>query len=98
MSQNGNFTKNEHYIPRFYLRFFSPNEKQIYQYKIGSHETSKPVSINSICNEEHLYELRNESSEFICRNAIENTLNNYEWRICNGNQINNIKGKTRKQL
>ena len=78
MAQKDNLTKDEHYIPKLYLRFFSPNENQIYQYRIGSRNLSKFVPIDSICYKKHLYELKNDNNEFICRNMIEKALSDYE--------------------
>lgn len=83
MSQKNNPKKDEHFIPKFYLKFFSPDDAMIYQYKIKSHSQSTLVPIDTICHKKHLYELKNDNNEFICRNMIENTFEKYEGEFAN---------------
>lgn len=75
-------TTREHYIPQFYLRNFSEDNKRIYQYRINSNSPSKLVSIDGICYENNLYEYRNDNGDFVCRNLIENCFSKFEGEFC----------------
>ena len=83
MSQKNNPKKYEHFIPQLYLKFFSPDGNMVYQYRVKSHSPSKLVPIKTICYKKHLYELKNDNNEFICRNMIENTFEKYEGEFAN---------------
>ena len=78
MSQNKT-TTNQHYIPQCYLKQFSPDEENIYQYDILSGK-STPVSvpIKSICYKKDLYEFRDDTNAFVHRNLIEKSLAIFE--------------------
>lgn len=95
MPQKSNYTINEHFVPQFYLKFFSPDNAKIYQYKIKSRHPSKLVPIETICCEKDLYELKNDNNEFICRNLIENILGRFEGEFAN--VINSIVSKSRHE-
>lgn len=72
-------TKNEHYIPQFYLKNFTEDNEHIYQYDVQSeNKTGKPVPIKSICYKKDLYEFKNETGELICQNIIEDKLSCFE--------------------
>lgn len=72
-------TIDEHYIPQFYLKQFSPNGDKIYQYDILSPDSSSTfVPTKSICYEKNLYEFKNDSGEIIHRNLIEKHFGTFE--------------------
>ncbi len=81
MAQKNNATKDEHFIPQFYLRQFSPNGIRIYQYNKLEQKTSKLVPIDSICFIKNLYEFRQEDGSIFNQNLIENTLKLFEGEI-----------------
>ena len=65
-------TVKEHYIPQFYLKNFSFDKKNIYQFDIlKGKQIENPVLIRKICFEKNLYEFKNEKGEFENRNLIE---------------------------
>lgn len=83
MSLN-NLTRKQHYVPQVYLRGFSleysrekelryPTEKHtIYCYKLGEKDQLKrAIPIKSICYEKDLYELQDDSGQFIMENYFE---------------------------
>lgn len=78
MSNNDKPTVNQHYIPQFYLKQFSENGKQIYQYNTQTGATSTLVPIRSICCEKNLYEFQDKNKMPIHTNLIENILMRYE--------------------
>ncbi|MDE6706640.1 MAG: DUF4238 domain-containing protein [Oscillospiraceae bacterium] len=72
-------TTDEHYVPQFYLKQFSPNGERIYQYDVISGKQSHAsVPIKSICYEKHLYEFKNNLGKYVCRNLIEKCFGVYE--------------------
>lgn len=87
------YTVREHYIPQFYLRNFSSDQKRIYQYEVGSNKPSKQVSIQSVCCEDNLYEFRNDDDKIIQRNLIEKSLAIFEGEF--QNVISSIISKSR---
>lgn len=87
-------TKKQHYIPRFYLRNFSNNNKMIYQYDVST-DNSSFVSINSICYQNYLYEFKDENDELIYCNWIENILSKWEKEF--SIIINSIKNKAKNK-
>ena len=77
-------TTDEHYIPQFYLRNFSPDGEHIYQYDVLSgKQTQVAVPIRSVCYEKDLYEFKDNSGEFVKRNLIERCLGIYEAEFAN---------------
>lgn len=84
-------TKREHYIPQFYLKNFSPDNKRIWQYQINSNTAAKLVPIESICHEKNLYEFKNEDGSIIEKNLIESRLSALEG--CFSNVIKSIMSK-----
>ena len=86
MSNKKNYTVNEHYIARMYLREFSEikgsgkNEKAfIWEYDLKSmKQIPDQVRVESICFEENLYEFRDKDGTFIGRNTIENVFGKLE--------------------
>lgn len=92
MPKGDNDTKNEHFVPRCYLKNFSDDRDMINQFDIlSSNKISKPVPINSICCKKNLYEFKDENGDFIYRNLIENMLGTID--ILLSNTINSIKRK-----
>ncbi len=72
-------TKNQHYIPRVYLKGFSQDLSMIYEYNYKTGEAIKaPVSIESVCRKKNLYEVRDNNGEIINSNYIEDILCGYE--------------------
>lgn len=79
MSNDENYTVDEHYISRMYLKEFAEirgsghKEKAfLWQFNVKTMEqTPVQVNVNSICYEKNLYELKNEDGTFIGRNTIE---------------------------
>lgn len=71
--------KEQHYVPQTYLRGFSQDSASVYEYNFRLERAiEKPVSIRSICREQYLYEVRNQNSDIININYIEDTLCGYE--------------------
>lgn len=87
-------TKKQHYIPRFYLRNFSNDNKRIYQYDLST-DNSSIVPINSICYYNYLYEFKDENDKLLDSNLIENILSKWEAEF--SNVINSIKNKAKNK-
>ena len=69
----------EHFIPQFYLKQFSPDNKCIYQYDVlAGKQMPVPVPIKSICYENNLYEFRDNEGIIVYQNLIEKMLSIYE--------------------
>lgn len=73
MAQNS-MTKKQHYVPRTYLRGFSDDEKRLWSYVLEPHDNGTLVSIESICRENYLYEVRDQAGDFVAPNFIEKVL------------------------
>ena len=59
-------TKHQHYIPQVYLKGFSKDSSTIYEYNFKKGEAlDKPVSIESVCRENYLYEVRENNGVII---------------------------------
>jgi len=72
-------TKKQHYVPQIYLSGFSKDSASIYEYNYAKREAiEKPVSIESVCREQYLYEVRDQAGEIININYIEDVLCGYE--------------------
>lgn len=79
MPNGENYTVDEHYISRMYLREFAEirgfghKEKAfIWQFNVHTmKQTPVQVNVDSICFKKNLYELRNDDGTFIERNTIE---------------------------
>ena len=77
-------TSAEHFIPQFYLKQFSPDNKFIYQYDVvAGKQTPVAVPIRSICFEKNLYEFQDNAGRFVYQNLIEKTLSAYEGLFAN---------------
>ncbi len=75
-------TKKQHYVPQIYLKGFSQDSSSIYEYNLARKKAiEKPVSIESVCSEKYLYELRDNSGEIININYVENVLCECEGRF-----------------
>ncbi len=80
-------TIDEHFIPRMYYRGFSEiktvrkKEKAfIWEYDIKSkRQIPSQVNVNSICVKKDLYELKDNSGNYIARNIIENAFKEIEY-------------------
>ena len=60
-----NITKKQHYVPRMYLRNFCIDDSErCFEYNPYMRHI-RNVNINEICQENYLYELRNEKGEWI---------------------------------
>lgn len=79
-------TKDEHFVPRMYLKGFSNVQNKsgkekafIWEFSLKSmQQIPTLVNIESICYEKNLYELKNEDGSFIAQNRIENTFGKIE--------------------
>lgn len=75
MTTYDKITKNQHYIPRIYLKGFSDNKATVYGYRVTDNfEPPKDVSIESICAEKYLYEMVNEDNKLVWPNHLEKIL------------------------
>ena len=75
MSKPQNPTQDEHYVPRVYLKGFSPDGNNIFFYDFrNDFATIKPVPVKSIFYEKNLYEARNSDKEIIYTNHVEKVL------------------------
>lgn len=73
-----NPTKKQHYVPQVYLRGFSSDKSKINAYWIDNNIDERYIPIDSICRENYLYELRNDSNDLIATNHIEKCLSALE--------------------
>lgn len=72
-------TSDEHFIPQFYLKQFSPDGEHVYQFDVLSGiQTPVPVPTKSICYQKNLYEFQNENGDFLHQNLLERLLSKYE--------------------
>ncbi len=71
-------TKIQHYVPRIYLRGFSTNKKQIWSYTIDPLDNGTYVSIRSVCQEDYLYEVRDDAGNILTPNWIERIFTDLE--------------------
>ena len=72
-------TKKQHYVPQIYLKGFSVDQNSVYEYNLRRMDViDHPVSIESVCREQYMYELRNQAGDIINVNYIENILCGYE--------------------
>lgn len=72
-------TKKQHYVPQIYLKGFSQDQNSVYEYLFKKNAAIEdPVSIESICREQYLYELRDQAGEILNINYIEDVLCEYE--------------------
>lgn len=89
MQKKQQITKDEHYIPRVYLRGFSADQNRLFAYRLkDGFQPPDPVSIRSICYEDNLYEIKNENDEIVAANHLETFFCAFEREF----------GKYRKQL
>ena len=91
MPNDKNYTEDEHFLSRMYLKGFSEIKKKgnkekafIWQYNVRTmHQTLVQVNVQDICFEKNLYELRNADGSFIARNTIEKTFGKIETAVSN---------------
>ena len=91
MPKDKNYTEDEHFLSRMYLKEFSEIKKKgnkekafVWQYNIKTmRHTSVQVNIQNICFEKNLYELRNADGSFVARNTIEKTFGKIETAVSN---------------
>ena len=103
MPNGENYTVDEHFISRMYLKEFAEvrgsghKEKElIWQFNVKTLEqTPVQVNINSICYEKNLYELRNDDGTFIERNTIEMAFAGIESGVRKA--IKSIKNRTQNE-
>lgn len=80
MTKENKLTKKQHYVPRTYLRGFSDDEKRLWSYALEPLDSGTLVSIDSICRENYLYEIRDQAGDFVAPNFIEKVLAELEER------------------
>lgn len=103
MPKGSEFTEDEHYVPRMYLREFSDirtkGKKEnafIWQFNLETMKQSDTsVNVKSICFKKNLYELRDKTGEFIARNIIEKTFSRIETEA--STVIRSIKEKSQNE-
>lgn len=91
MPKDKNYTEDEHFLSRMYLKEFSEIKKKgnkekafVWQYNIKAmRHTPVQVNIQNICFEKNLYELRNADGSFVARNTIEKTFGKIETAVSN---------------
>lgn len=90
--QNKNLTKKQHYVPQVYLRGFSQDGKRVYPFDLKT-GTSKqtPISIETICYEKYLYEIKDNNGKIISDNYIEKILCILEGQFAT--YLNKLKSK-----
>ena len=70
-----NMTVNEHYVPKTYLRGFSCDGTNIFEYRmIDRFQPECAVKVDSICFKKYLYETRDENDIIVLPNQVENQL------------------------
>ena len=74
-------TKKQHYVPRTYLRGFSPDPKRIWSYSLDPMDSGKIVPTESVCFKKFLYEVKDESGNLIAPNLIEKILSVLEGKF-----------------
>lgn len=75
-------TKEQHYVPQFYLKGFSEDGIHIYQYDIKKDKVHKTL-IKNTCKESYLYEYKNELGKVISNNEIEDLFGKIESQVSN---------------
>ena len=61
MSKEKKPTKAQHFVPRTYLRGFSPKENKVYAYDINNNkQLNDLIPIDTICRKDYLYEIHHE--------------------------------------
>ncbi len=63
MDENEQITKNQHYVPQFYLRKFANNEDKLEILDCERRKVVAPRSPKSVCNEEYYYSANNKLDE-----------------------------------
>ena len=71
MTNKDEYTVREHYVPKFYLKKFSTNKKQLYQLDISNNSPPEPVGIDSIAYRKDTYELKDSNGEYIEKNIYQ---------------------------
>lgn len=74
-----NMTKDEHFVPRTYLKGFSFDGTHIYEYRMrDSFQPTCAVKVDSICHERYLYEVRDQNDNIVLPNQVEKQFCNIE--------------------
>ena len=63
MKENDNITKNQHYVPQFYLRKFANDEDKLEILDCERRKVVASRSPKSVCNEEYYYSANNKLDE-----------------------------------
>lgn len=72
-------TADEHFVPRTYLRGFSSDGQNVYEYRLrDGFQPACAVKVESICHKKYLYEVRDENDTIIFPNQVEKQLGNVE--------------------
>ena len=103
MPKGSEFTEDEHFVPRMYLREFSEiktsrKEEKAFTWQFDLRtlkQSDTSVNVKSICFEKDLYELRDKAGEYIARNIIEKTFWRNETKA--STVIKSIKEKSKNQ-
>ena len=103
MSNDSEYSKWEHFVPRVYLKGFSEIKKKKSKEKsltwAFNVKTMQPINcqvdIEDFCAEDNLYELRNKEGEFLARNTIEKAFSRIEAKC--GTVIEEIKTKSKNE-
>lgn len=78
MSNDEQDKKEEHFIPRTYLKGFSRNGKSVCEYVCDEDKFVEHCSIITMCKRKNLYEFKNENNEIVAKNLIENEFSKIE--------------------
>ena len=103
MSNDSEYTKCEHFVPRVYLKGFSEIKKKkskekslTWAFNVKRMQPIKcQVDIEDFCAEDNLYELRDKEGEFLARNTIEKAFSRIEAQV--GTVIEKIKAKSQNE-
>lgn len=103
MSNDSEYTKWEHFVPRVYYKGFSEIKKKKSKEKSltwafnvkAMQQINCQVDIEDFCAEDNLYELRDKEGEFISQNIIEKAFGRIETKV--GTVIATIKAKSQNE-
>lgn len=88
MPEKNKPTKDEHFVPRVYLRGFSDNGKSFFAYNMKEDKQIRNCSIETATREKNIYEFKGNNNQLLYINLLEDTLSKLE----------GIFAKNRKEL